>query len=78
VSKGSATGGALLLDGHLTLGEVPLEDSVIQGSAGGHEVVEAATNATHVGSTTARITVWLASTAVRAAARSDERGDGRG
>jgi hypothetical protein len=40
-------------------------------------MVEAATNATLVGSMAARVTVWWASTAVRAAARSDERGDGR-
>jgi hypothetical protein len=78
VSRGSATGGAVLQDEHLTHGEVSLKDSVIRGSASGHEVIEAATYATLVGSTATRITVWLASTAVRAAARSDERGDGRG
>jgi hypothetical protein len=78
VSTGGATGGAVLMGGHRTLGEVLLKDSVIRGRAGGHEMVEAPTNATLVGSMAARITVWIASTAVRAAARSDERGDGRG
>jgi hypothetical protein len=65
VRRCKANRGTMLQDDHLSFGPCPLQKSVIRGSAGGHDVVEAATCAALVREATAvtRAT-WVVASAV--------------